>query len=236
MFFSVTGEYITDIARSWFYDERRPYKEVEELLLSCMGGTDTPIETLKGYAYDVINFTKKFIGDTRDDSFMLVDEEDEKEIERLKKEYPLYKYTDEMINSGKIPFEICQYGFIDNDGKYIPIEWCQHYDYAYDWINNNLSIEDLMASQQRFHALDFMINEKGWILIHNPHQGQGMIQRPSRINKKQKETLYDYYIYFGRNKEASDLYLDEEDDINDILKGTKATCKEILDILDEIGD
>ena len=42
MKWNVSGEYITDLARTWFYEERRPYEEVERLLLECMCGTYTP--------------------------------------------------------------------------------------------------------------------------------------------------------------------------------------------------
>lgn len=63
MKWNVSGEYITDLARTWFYEERRPYEEVERLLLECMCGTDTPKEVLKGYAYNIITFEYKFEGE-----------------------------------------------------------------------------------------------------------------------------------------------------------------------------
>lgn len=40
--FSIEGEFITNVARSWFWDENKPYEKSEELLMSCMcGGSDT---------------------------------------------------------------------------------------------------------------------------------------------------------------------------------------------------
>lgn len=40
--FSIEGEFITNVARSWFWDEDKPYEKSEELLMSCMcGGSDT---------------------------------------------------------------------------------------------------------------------------------------------------------------------------------------------------
>lgn len=208
MNFNITGDYITELARSWFYEERRPYKVVEELLLECMCGTDTPKETLKGYAFDIINLTRKFVGETQDDSFGLIEEEKEK-VEILRKKYPLYKYVDELITSGKLPFEICEYGFIDTNGKYIPVGWCEHTEYASDWIQANISIEELMKSAYRLHATDFIVYEKGWVLIDNPYQERGIVTLPPRLTDKQQETLYDYYMYFGRTKDAVDLFKEE---------------------------
>ena len=44
--FSVEGEFITNLARDWFYNHKVPYKKVKELLLSCMAGTDIPKSTV----------------------------------------------------------------------------------------------------------------------------------------------------------------------------------------------
>lgn len=208
MEFNITGEYITNLARDWFYKERRPYKEIEKLLLACMCGTNMHEDLLKSYAFDIINFTKKFVGETKDDSFNLVNATDS-EIKLLKEKYPLYKYTDDLINSGKIPFEICEYGFIDNYGKYIPVDWCEHTQYAIDWIHKNVPMEELMKSEFGLQSTDFMIYEKGWVLIDNPQQGKGIVTLPPRLTKAQRETLYDYYMYFGRTKEAMDLFKEE---------------------------
>ncbi len=45
--FNIDGNYITNLAREWFYLEKKPYKKVEELLLSCMCGTSIDLRTLK---------------------------------------------------------------------------------------------------------------------------------------------------------------------------------------------
>ena len=34
--FSMDGEFLTAIARDWFWNMDKPYKKCEELLLSCM--------------------------------------------------------------------------------------------------------------------------------------------------------------------------------------------------------
>lgn len=36
--FSMDGEFLTAIARDWFWNMDKPYKKCEELLLSCMMG------------------------------------------------------------------------------------------------------------------------------------------------------------------------------------------------------
>lgn len=36
--FSMDGEFLTAIARDWFWKMDKPYKKCEELLLSCMMG------------------------------------------------------------------------------------------------------------------------------------------------------------------------------------------------------
>lgn len=55
-------------------------------------------------------------------------------------------------------------------------------------------------------SIDFIVYDLGQILIDNPQQGAGIINTPLRINKKQKETLYDYYMFYHRVQEAMELY------------------------------
>lgn len=72
MTFSINGEFITRIAREWFFIEHKPYEKVEELLLSCMCGTDTPEGTLKLMAQDIILGKAEFRGNSGDDTFRYV--------------------------------------------------------------------------------------------------------------------------------------------------------------------
>lgn len=209
--FNIQGEFVTETARNWFYEERRPFKKVQEFLLSCMCGTDIPIETLKKYAEDVLKFKKKFIGNTSDDTFCLVDEE--------KDEIFLTKYYETLKEYGKIPFEICEYGYINPQGKYIPVEWCKHSEWATEFLKNKYGNKEFFAmwgqelidvkKDKRIvndYSSDILVNKFNWILIENPHQEKGIVQTGERITKAQKETLYDYYIYFNRTQEANELY------------------------------
>lgn len=52
-----------------FYDEKKPYSQVEELILSCMDGTDLSIEKLKLMAQDIILGRGKLTGNTRDGTY-----------------------------------------------------------------------------------------------------------------------------------------------------------------------
>lgn len=202
--FNVEGEFITQTARDWFYKERRPFEKVQELLLSCMCGTNIAKETLKEYAEDIIKFKRKFIGNTADDTFCLVDEVEANNLS---------KYYETLKKYGKLPFEICEYGFINPEGKYIPIEWCNHNEWADKYIkdsyNNNTKDWFLFLNKFDCNATDALVKGLNWILIDNPQQGKGIIQMGNRITKAQRETLYDYYIFYNREKEANNLYKEE---------------------------
>lgn len=48
--FSMDGEFLTAIARDWFWNMDKPYKKCEELLLSCMmGGNEEKKACLPGH-------------------------------------------------------------------------------------------------------------------------------------------------------------------------------------------
>lgn len=200
--FNIQGEYITKTARDWFYLERKPFEKVKELLLSCMCGTDISKETLNQYVEDVLKFKKKFVGETRNDTFCLVEDNEKND---------LIKYYDYIKESGKIPFEICEYGFINPQGKYIPVEWCNHSEWARKYVSKNYSIEERMKNKNKYnyYDVDWLVHIKNWILIDNPQQGRGHAQIGKSMTKAQKETLFDYYMFFNRKTEAMKLYEEE---------------------------
>lgn len=70
--FSVSGKFITNLAREWFYLESRPLEKVMNLLLSCMCGTDMSEKELRRNAEDVLLGRAEFEGNTQDNSFRLV--------------------------------------------------------------------------------------------------------------------------------------------------------------------
>ena len=52
--FNVYGEYITQIAREWFYYGEKSLDEIIELLMDSMSGTDAPEAQLRRYAEDIL--------------------------------------------------------------------------------------------------------------------------------------------------------------------------------------
>ncbi len=81
--FQTTGEFVTRIARSWYWDEGKPWSTVEELLLSCMCGTDQSREELVELARKVVYGKAKFIGSTADGSYALTDDDKDLVSENL---------------------------------------------------------------------------------------------------------------------------------------------------------
>lgn len=73
--FHTTGVFITTLARDWFWEEKRPWPVVEELLLACMCGTDKTKAELIKLAREVVCGSKQFIGRTDDDSYAMVDDD-----------------------------------------------------------------------------------------------------------------------------------------------------------------
>lgn len=67
--FCISGDFVTQTARNWFFVEHRPYEVVEALLLSCMTGTDLPQGTLKSMAQDVLLGRAEFRGNSSEGTF-----------------------------------------------------------------------------------------------------------------------------------------------------------------------
>ena len=60
--FSIEGEFITDLARNWFWVENKPYEVCEELLLSCLCTDQITLEEKKIIAQQIIEGRKKLVG------------------------------------------------------------------------------------------------------------------------------------------------------------------------------
>lgn len=58
--FSMDGEFLTAIARDWFWNMDKPYKKCEELLLSCMMGGNE--EEKRHVCQDIIEGRKRLVG------------------------------------------------------------------------------------------------------------------------------------------------------------------------------
>lgn len=207
--FNIEGKYITELARSWLYEEKRPFGKVKELLLSCMCGTNHSNQQLEKYVDDVLTFKKRFEGNTKDNTFCLTEETNIR-LPNYIKTKNLEHYYFNIKNNIQNKFDICPYGFINPQGEYIPVEWCKHSKWANDYIQEHYTIEQqLTGNPESYIGTDYLIYIKNWILIDSPTQDEGRVQIGNKITKAQKETLYDYFIFFNRIEEANKLY--EED-------------------------
>lgn len=52
--FGITGEFITQIAREWFYSGEKSIEKIMEILVDSMTGTDTPKAQIRRYAEDIL--------------------------------------------------------------------------------------------------------------------------------------------------------------------------------------
>lgn len=76
--FNVQGEFMTQMAKEWFYCENRGYDKVMELLFSCMEGTEQSEKEIRRLAEDILLGRAALVGNTRDNSYhMEVYEPDE---------------------------------------------------------------------------------------------------------------------------------------------------------------
>lgn len=67
--FSITGEFITQIARERYFLETTGYEKTMDILLSCMCGTDMSEKELKRHAEDVLLGRAAMKGNTADGTF-----------------------------------------------------------------------------------------------------------------------------------------------------------------------
>ena len=52
--FSIHGEFITQLAREWFYTGEKSHEKVIEFLMDSMTGTDTSEAQIRRYAEDIL--------------------------------------------------------------------------------------------------------------------------------------------------------------------------------------
>ena len=106
------------------------------------------------------------------------------------------------------------YGWLEPDGTYHPVEWCNHQEWATDYLKDKgkdrKGFIDLVDKYR--NPGDALVYRFGWVLLHNPGQGNAYptFDQTKGLTKHQKEFLFDYYRKRGRNREADALYADEE--------------------------
>lgn len=69
--FGITGEFITRIAREWFYLEGKEFEKIMQILMDSMTGTDTPEATIRRYAEDILLGRAALKGNTTDGTYHL---------------------------------------------------------------------------------------------------------------------------------------------------------------------
>lgn len=202
--FTISGEYITSLARNWFYNEKRPFMKVMDLLLSSMINPDMTDEERINYAEGILRLEYNLVGSTADGTYGLVEADNKEE---LKIKYPGYKYFDHLALDSVVPFEKGDYGFINTKGMFIPVDWGEHEEWAADFVKHNLTQEAWMKALNKYSSsTDILVYKMHYILLENPQQGEAIIQKPIKLTKAQKETLYDYLMYHQRQEEALSLW------------------------------
>lgn len=69
--FGFTGEFITQIAREWFYSGEKSIETIMEILVDSMTGTDTPKARIQRYAEDILMGRAALKGNTADRTYHL---------------------------------------------------------------------------------------------------------------------------------------------------------------------
>lgn len=123
------------------------------------------------------------------------------------------KHSKDYINKTET-----NYGFIDTKGTFIPVSFGNHEAFARclsEEKNWNLNDESLTSSFSTTAYVDLLVLEKGYVLLDNPIENglpaQIYYNVSKGLNKKQKETLYDYLTSHDRKAEANSLYNDEKE-------------------------
>lgn len=99
------------------------------------------------------------------------------------------------------------YGWLEPNGTFHPVEWGEHQKWADEWLQNVLS-EDEYEKIDIYMAGDYLIEKKGWVLLHNPAQGIAIPTKDAtkRYTKAQQDFLYQYYIDRNCHKEANSIF------------------------------
>ena len=74
--FGITGEFITQIAREWFYSGEKSIEKIMEILMDSMTGTDTPKAQIRRYAEDILMGRAALKGNTADGTYGAGEEEE----------------------------------------------------------------------------------------------------------------------------------------------------------------
>jgi hypothetical protein len=217
--FNVLGDWVTETARSWLYEERRPYEKVLDFLLSSMEGSGLSEEELRKYANDILLGRRKLTGSTANHTYHM--EDDDTDIISRYQEFfnnrPLINGIDEEEYEEELEEKIAEsraridrffttigdknskdYGWLNPDGKFYPVPWGEHTKWAYEYV------EKYYPKAEYMDEADYLVSRK-WILIHSPTNSIPIINT-DRATKRQKEFIYDYFMDRGMQDEANSVW------------------------------
>jgi hypothetical protein len=182
-------------------------------------------------AKDILVGKRKLVGDTRDGSYGLVD--DDTDIIGKYPDYfknrPVEKYvvrekSDEdyyfdHIRQDLKAYKVClknsaiksrliteDHGWLRPDGKFFEIKWGAHESWAITYV------EKYYPGRNICYAGDFL-KEHGWLLLHSPGGGSYVnipVDDIQSATKRQKEFLYDYFLERGRTDDANLIWGQDE--------------------------
>lgn len=195
--FSVTGEFITDMARTWYWLDKRPWELVEKLLLGCMMGTGQSKEELVELAKKVVHGQAKFIGNTADDSFAMVDDDPKT---------ALVGYY--CVNGEPPEIDVDDYGWLSPSGVFYPVSFGMHEKWAARKCKE-LGIEAVVFNKARLYG-DALV-KAGWVLLDSPEYETASVTRNEAkpLTKAQREFLFGYYVDRGLNATATKYLYDD---------------------------
>lgn len=137
-----------------------------------------------------------------------------------------YNKANSCLLTTNTPHRYEAYGWLEPNGTYHPVEWSDHSSWAANYLDEHYpfienrdlywSKPDARGNRSFYVNGDVLVYKLGWVLLDSPMQGQACVTRDEsrELTKAQKEFLYDYFKDYGRDKEANDLYSDEELDYN----------------------
>ena len=137
-------------------------------------------------------------------------------IDKYNRNNPVESYLTHMHN-----YRDDDYGWLEPNGTYHPVEWARHSEWAMNYLNEHYPFKDhahvywtVDSQGKRRHVVneDCLIYTFHWALLHNPYQGVAYPQYDPTygLTKAQKEFLYNYYIQRNMHKEANALYQDDK--------------------------
>lgn len=127
-----------------------------------------------------------------------------------KKDPMLESYLRRIKNEREMDYDPEKdYGWLEPDGTFHPSPWGTHVDEAHRYIEERFEKE--WKDTHRIDVKDFLVYEKGWVLLDSSFQGlpAATYDESRGLTKAQREFMYDHFMERGMNKEANALYEDE---------------------------